>query len=274
MNLKESIILSVVDWIEDNLESNPDIESISNKSGYGRRQIQSLFKQQVGVPVGTYIKRRRISKAALLIRLTKKSIFHIAMDLNYSSQQSLSRSFYQAFGCSPLSFRKMKVFELNKLYPRYSPTLTKMKIKIAVKKDVSFYLKGREFEYNEKILGDGFNKTIKHRFANICKYLMKSKEVYIASRFNINNGNKNILKVDGFIGEEKSKVDAEFILESKEYSFLTYQGSWRSYNYFVRHLYMFIDVSRGCGYDVEKIINLSERFNEDSNVQVDIYIPT
>ncbi|EPD8568236.1 helix-turn-helix transcriptional regulator [Escherichia coli] len=80
---------------------------MSKKTGYSRRHIQNIFKNHFGISIGKYIQNRRLTNAALMIRFTKKRIIEIAIDLNYSSQQSFHRSFVNKFNCSPFKFRKI-----------------------------------------------------------------------------------------------------------------------------------------------------------------------
>lgn len=88
------------------IKSDINITIISEKSGYSKRHIQSIFKNHFGVSIGKYIKNRRLTYAALMIKFTKKRIIEIAIDLNYSSQQSFHRSFVNKFNCSPFKFRE------------------------------------------------------------------------------------------------------------------------------------------------------------------------
>lgn len=55
------------------------------------------------VPLGEYIRKRRLCRAAILVRLTAKSMLDIALSLHFDSQQSFSREFKKLFGCSPVN---------------------------------------------------------------------------------------------------------------------------------------------------------------------------
>jgi AraC family transcriptional regulator len=55
-----------------------------------------------------YVRKRRISDAALTIVHTNKKLTDIADEYNFSSQDVFSRAFYRLFGMTPGAFRKLK----------------------------------------------------------------------------------------------------------------------------------------------------------------------
>lgn len=103
--IRQKILQQLLEWIECNLEHPISIEDIAQKSGYSRRNIQLLFRNFMHVPLGEYIRKRRLCRAAILVRLTAKSMLDIALSLHFDSQQSFSREFKKLFGCSPREYR-------------------------------------------------------------------------------------------------------------------------------------------------------------------------
>ncbi|MFH7313405.1 helix-turn-helix domain-containing protein [Escherichia coli] len=91
--IRQKILQQLLEWIECNLEHPISIEDIAQKSGYSRRNIQLLFRNFMHVPLGEYIRKRRLCRAAILVRLTAKSMLDIALSLHFDSQQSFSREF-------------------------------------------------------------------------------------------------------------------------------------------------------------------------------------
>lgn len=73
---------SIIQYIEENLESKfINIDCLVLYSGFSRRYLQISFKEYVGMPIGTYIRVRRASRAAALLRLTRLTIIEISAKL-------------------------------------------------------------------------------------------------------------------------------------------------------------------------------------------------
>lgn len=82
-----------------------DIDSIVRFSGYSSRHIQRIFRDITGMSLGEYIRRRRLTRAALLLRLTRQPIIGIALGLGFDSQSSFHREFRKLTGYSPRQYR-------------------------------------------------------------------------------------------------------------------------------------------------------------------------
>lgn len=60
----------------------------------------------IGETVGDYVRKRRISESAMELLATKQSIFNIALNYQFESQQAYARSFQSVFNVSPGRYRK------------------------------------------------------------------------------------------------------------------------------------------------------------------------
>ncbi len=96
--IRQKILQQLLEWIECNLEHPISIEDIAQKSGYSRRNIQLLFRNFMHVPLGEYIRKRRLCRAAILVRLTAKSMLDIALSfiLTHSSHSAANLKSYSA----------------------------------------------------------------------------------------------------------------------------------------------------------------------------------
>ncbi|MCA8591639.1 hypothetical protein LGN55_27215, partial [Escherichia coli] len=56
----------------------------------------------------------------MLLKLTKKKISHISMDLNFSTQQTFSRAFLREFKVTPLVYRNEIGFDCSRLFFGYA----------------------------------------------------------------------------------------------------------------------------------------------------------
>lgn len=99
--MKKAIIISVLEQIEKNLEERIDIEKLVVITGYSRRSLQDFFKEKCGVSIGKYIRQRKLSRSATLLKLTSQSVTDIAFRMGFDSVQSYSREFKKTFGVNP-----------------------------------------------------------------------------------------------------------------------------------------------------------------------------
>lgn len=113
--MKKMTVKAIIEWIEGNVSSGITIDDIVKISGYSRRYIHELFKEYVNMSPGQYIRHRRLSRAAVRLRLTSQSATDIAHYLAFDSQQTFSREFKKLFGVSPQEYRKRDDWDLTNL---------------------------------------------------------------------------------------------------------------------------------------------------------------
>ncbi len=97
-----------IDYIESNLSYEIDLQTVSKEAFMSIASLYRLFFSMTGFSVKEYIRRRRINGASYYLINTKKSIFDIAFDFCFESQEAFTRSFKQLTGLTPGAFRKSK----------------------------------------------------------------------------------------------------------------------------------------------------------------------
>ncbi len=97
MDYYKRIQLSI-EFIEENLQNNISIKDISSKSCFSAFHFQRLFQAITGFSVQEYIRNRRLSEAARLLKETNQNILHIAIAFQYGSQKRLLVLFYNSLG--------------------------------------------------------------------------------------------------------------------------------------------------------------------------------
>nr|WP_244589425.1 AraC family transcriptional regulator [Escherichia coli] len=60
-----TVIKDVLLWIEHNLDQSLLLDDVANKAGYTKWYFQRLFKKVTGVTLASYIRARRLTKAAV-----------------------------------------------------------------------------------------------------------------------------------------------------------------------------------------------------------------
>lgn len=147
MNHQKNIISGVVDYIENNIFENLSINTLSTISGYSIWHLQRLFKKHIGVNIGSYIRYRRLSKSAVLLKRSRISILEVAIATGFSSQQSYCRVFKNFFGVTPKKFRLERGWDFSKHLPPYrnsadlqfSYITSPLKLSLAKKNHVFYY---------------------------------------------------------------------------------------------------------------------------------------
>jgi AraC family transcriptional regulator len=107
-------IQKTVDFIEENLSEEIKIEMLANIAGLSQFYFQRLFKRLVKRPVNEYIKLRRLARASEVLQDKNKRIIDVALDFGFSSHETFSRAFKDAYGITPAEFR-IKPVRLNQI---------------------------------------------------------------------------------------------------------------------------------------------------------------
>lgn len=132
-----------LEYIEDNLDKNIDYKEISRKACCSLFYFSRIFAIMTGTSISDYIRRRRMSLAAIDLINTDEKIIEIAMKYGYNSNTSFNRAFKLIHGISPQMARKNKV-ELV-AYPKLSLTISlsgESKIKYFIQEKNEIKIKG------------------------------------------------------------------------------------------------------------------------------------
>lgn len=80
-----------------------------------------MFYQYGQLPIGQYIRLRRLTIAAVSLRLTRQPIAAIAWQLSYDSPQTFSREFKKRFSLSPREYRCAVHWDTALLLKKFDP---------------------------------------------------------------------------------------------------------------------------------------------------------
>lgn len=98
-------IKQLVNQIETQLDQDIQILDLANQFEMSPWYFQRLFKGLIGDSLGSYVRGRRLSKAAELLMTTKKNVLEIALDVGFNSHEAFSRSFKSYFDTTPQDVR-------------------------------------------------------------------------------------------------------------------------------------------------------------------------
>ncbi|UFJ41112.1 AraC family transcriptional regulator [Brevibacillus humidisoli] len=99
-------IQQAISFIEEHLHEEMNIAEIASAACFSPFHFQRLFQAITGFSVHEYIRKRRLSVAADLLKQTNTSVLDIALTSHYNSQEAFTRAFEQLFGITPGKYRK------------------------------------------------------------------------------------------------------------------------------------------------------------------------
>ena len=105
-----------MDEIEQNLTGEIDYERLGRIACCSAYHFQRMFTYLAGVPLGEYVRRRRMSLAAADLQAGRDKVIDIAARYGYESPTAFNRAFRAVHGIAPSAVRSggMPV----KCYPR------------------------------------------------------------------------------------------------------------------------------------------------------------
>lgn len=110
MASQKNTIKKVIDYIENNLEKEIDLEKISEQVGYSKFHLNRIFTAETGCTIYKYLQTRRLTIAAEKLVKTNQPITEIAYEAHYNSQQAFSLAFKQVYLDPPKTFRDKGIF--------------------------------------------------------------------------------------------------------------------------------------------------------------------
>ena len=150
MHAWESIQKSV-DYIEENLSREIQIEELANVASLSVFYFQRLFSRLVTRSVREYIKLRRLACACKSLDNKKKRILDIALEYGFKSHITFTKAFKATYGLTPSEYRDKHVvlesFDKPNLLLNY----------VMVDEGVPLITEGIVLEYHRKTLSEPVN---------------------------------------------------------------------------------------------------------------------
>lgn len=110
------------DYIEDHLDRNINLDKVANIMCQSTVSFQRTFSIFMNISIYEYIRRRRMTLAAIELQTNSIKVIEVALKYGYESPESFTRAFKEIHGISPSAARKKGV-QLN-LFPRITFLLT------------------------------------------------------------------------------------------------------------------------------------------------------
>lgn len=92
--------------LEENLETPPDLETLAGMIGMSLTRLKLLFPQVYGMPPFALLRQLRMERARHLLRVEKRSVTDVALEVGYSNISHFSKIFMEHFGIKPSQVRR------------------------------------------------------------------------------------------------------------------------------------------------------------------------
>ena len=110
MEQQKEIVGKVLNYIEDNIEKEINVDKIAKNVGYSRFYLNRIFSECTGITIYKYLQSRRLTMAAEKLILSNEPITKIAYEAGYGTQQSFSFAFKQVYLYPPKTYRDIGIF--------------------------------------------------------------------------------------------------------------------------------------------------------------------
>ena len=98
----------VLAFIEDNLDRDLGLPEIAQVGGLSVSHFKAQFRKSVGLPAHQYLIRRRVERAAMLLRGGKVAIGQIALETGFCHQSHLAMHMRRVLGLTPQQVRNSR----------------------------------------------------------------------------------------------------------------------------------------------------------------------
>ena len=103
---------STIDYLETVLDDKIDEKKVTQLSGYSYSMFSRLFSILTEMTLSEYLRSRRLTEAAVILRNTNEKIIDIAFRFGYESSDSFGTAFKNFHGFTPSEVRNGKPFKL------------------------------------------------------------------------------------------------------------------------------------------------------------------
>lgn len=96
----------LVRYLDEHYREAIRLEDLCHWFGYSKTRLNQLFREYTGTSVCRYLMDVRMENACRMLRGSGESIYSIAMENGFSSQNYFSRQFKKYIGCTPGEYRQ------------------------------------------------------------------------------------------------------------------------------------------------------------------------
>lgn len=106
MSKSDSVVMGVVDFLEQNSRESISLERLSKEFRVSRFYLGRVFKQVMGVGIPEYLSKIRVREACCLLKDGNYRVSEVAYLLGYEDPSYFSKVFQRLMGKSPRAYRE------------------------------------------------------------------------------------------------------------------------------------------------------------------------
>ena len=99
-------LVEIIRLMEGAIENPVDISQLAGRVGITARQVERLFREQIGASPKAFYLKLRLARARTLLRQTIKPILAIAVECGFGSTSHLCHAYKRLFGIAPTRERR------------------------------------------------------------------------------------------------------------------------------------------------------------------------
>ncbi|MGN4443559.1 AraC family transcriptional regulator [Bacillus cereus group sp. MYBK79-1] len=164
-----------LNYIEENLDNYINLKEVASKAFFSEYHFKRLFSLLSGITISEYIRRRRLTMAALELKDLNVKVIDVAIKYGYCSPDAFSRAFQSFHGVTPSLARKLE--QNLKAYPRMAFQLTiqgGIEMNYRIVKKEGFEVFG--IKYNVEVVNETLSPTYEDMLTAISETTMKELE--------------------------------------------------------------------------------------------------
>ena len=102
----KNLIDKAIGFIQKNPKDNLSLQSIADNAGFSLTYFDAIFRAHTGYSPVEYARIYKLTRSALELRRTPKTVLEIALDFGYASPESFTRAFKNFYSITPSEYRE------------------------------------------------------------------------------------------------------------------------------------------------------------------------
>ena len=102
----KNLIDKAIGFIQKNPKDNLSLQSIADNAGFSLTYFDAIFRRHTGYSPVEYARIYKLTRSALELRRTKRTVLEIALAFGYASPESYTRAFKSFYSITPSEYRE------------------------------------------------------------------------------------------------------------------------------------------------------------------------